>query len=414
MSKLKLAYKTLLDDVSVVTFTTGSEDASYPVENCYDGNLYTYMNIASSASVYQIDFTLNASAGADYFAFYKHNLADLGGSISLLYHDGSGYVNAFENYLPYSENFSAWNIQSSATVTANQAYAPDGTLTADLIDLSGSVNARVSSGSTDVPQNTDMYAYVWLRAPDGESGTWPVAAYNGQAVESEQLVTLTDQWQKIVITFTSYNGAYSSGPGIYVGNRRDEPSTSTLTQAYAWGAYSATHQGQTYFRTNGTVNAIAPKDGRPILVSFPEVSSHDWRIEVDNGDNGAATISDIKFGKMITTEYGDYIGSTPLPLARFVEFDDNKSDGGLPLGRSVRYMGFKTTINIEFMTEQYSRGDWLNFIEHAETDAFYFVPNITDYEFECAYAVTDGRIDMPTRTHNNRMSVALKVTGYLS
>ena len=253
MSKLKIGYKTLLDDIASYVFTTGTEDADNPFANAYDNLLFDSMALDASATPYDIDITLNASASADYFSFYKTNLAAVGGSIQLKYWDGAAYVDA--------------------------------------------------------------------------SGT------------------------------------------------------------------------------------ISPTDTTPALTEFTTQSSDKWRLVIDN-NNTDVTISDIKFGDIITTEFGVYIGFSVPILAREIQYTNNVSNKGLPLGRSIVNKGFKDMLNIEFMTDSFARSTWLPFIKHAERFPFYLAWNITDYSDEIAYATNDGPIPKPRQTHPGRMAANVKLTGF--
>jgi hypothetical protein len=96
VSRCRIAYDNLLEKGTV---TASSENAEYPVENCFDGNNADYFRPASGGTV-NIDLTLAVGRTANYFAFYAQNLFQLGGSIKLQYHNGSDYVDATSGISP--------------------------------------------------------------------------------------------------------------------------------------------------------------------------------------------------------------------------------------------------------------------------------------------------------------------------
>lgn len=253
MSKLKIGYKNILESLASHSFTVGSEDLDNPFVNCYDNLLFDFMRLAASATPYEIEVNFTVAQDVDYLAFYKSNLADVGGSIKLQYWTGA-----------------------------------------------------------------------------------------------------------------------------------------------AWADASTT---------------ISPTDTTPIMQIFTSQNSDKFKLIIDN-NNTDVTIADIKFGEHITTEYGIYIGFEPPILARNIDYDNNTSDRGLPLGRSIRNKGFGSTLNLEFMGDVFARSTWLPFIKHAECYPFYLAWNITDYPAEIAYTVTDGPIDKPKQTHTGLMAVNVKVTGF--
>ena len=160
---------------------------------------------------------------------------------------------AATNLLTHSEDFTntAWTKYSSASVSANQATAPNGDATADLIDLSADALARVL-GLAYVETNTALVATVWLRAVSG-SGTYPISVYDGAVAGRGVNAPLSEEWRRFSIAFTAsdvYEGG--GGPGLYVGNRRDGTGVPSLTQAYVWGAQFETGSAATsYIPTRG-------------------------------------------------------------------------------------------------------------------------------------------------------------------
>jgi hypothetical protein len=95
-SNARIGYENLLENGTVVA---SSEDADYPVENCYDWLTSDFFKPAASGTI-NIDLTLSGSDSADYFAFFAHDLYSHGGTIKLQYWNGSSYVNCFSAVTP--------------------------------------------------------------------------------------------------------------------------------------------------------------------------------------------------------------------------------------------------------------------------------------------------------------------------
>lgn len=85
-----LCYQNLLEYGNVVA---SSQNPSYPVQNLYDWLPYDFYKPAASGVV-TIDLTLPTSRNADYLAFYAQDVWTFGGTIELLYWDGTAYVQA--------------------------------------------------------------------------------------------------------------------------------------------------------------------------------------------------------------------------------------------------------------------------------------------------------------------------------
>lgn len=84
-----------------------------------------------------------------------------------------------ENLLLQSEVFGTTWTATSVTVTANQAYAPNGALTADLLDdASGAVAGTVAQAIT-VPDNSDWHTFTIYIKQGTAAVTRLVLAYSG-------------------------------------------------------------------------------------------------------------------------------------------------------------------------------------------------------------------------------------------
>jgi len=150
---------------------------------------------------------------------------------------------------------------------------------------------------------------------------------------------------------------------------------------------------------------------QPIYFDFSKASSSKWRFEFTA--TTTITIADLRLGEYLTSEQGVYIGYSSPYLSRRVDYKTNKSDSGLPVGRSIKSQGYRNTLNLEFMTDSWVRSDLLPFIKHAEQKPFYMVWNVSEYPDEVAYSVTDGNIAAPRHSHAGLQSVSIRMTGFV-
>ena len=96
-SKARLGYENHMETATSVV--ASSEDAAFPVANCYDWLTCDFFKPAASGTV-NIVVTLPAPASADYFAFYNQDLYSHSGTIKLQYWDGAAYQDCFSAISP--------------------------------------------------------------------------------------------------------------------------------------------------------------------------------------------------------------------------------------------------------------------------------------------------------------------------
>ena len=149
-------------------------------------------------------------------------------------YNGSAWVNegvlheseARTNLLTYSEDFSngAWTKQSGTTVTANQAIAPDGTTTADLVVGNGSSGLFAFKAGTNGVVTT-LTRTVWIRSV---IGTPTVTLKDPVFTAGIVSCNLTTKWQSFVLTEAT-TGTNGNMGGLWVANI-------PTSGIYVWGA----------------------------------------------------------------------------------------------------------------------------------------------------------------------------------
>ena len=162
-----------------------------------------------------------------------------------------------ENLLRYSEQFdnAAWTKTAGITVTANSAIAPDGTLTADLIEID-TTNRILSQLATGLPIGVLCTSSVWIKGTLGE--TLKISAGGVEIV-----ITLDGTFQRITNTQTSASTVFNINTF----------SSTTARSFLLWGAQVnrgglAPYLPTTSAARTGT-NPIAPSNLTEIAVSEP-------------------------------------------------------------------------------------------------------------------------------------------------
>jgi hypothetical protein len=146
-----------------------------------------------------------------------------------------GYLaeKASANLVLYSEDFTTGNWLQSVTVQADQATAPDGTLTADKVTGAGS--GRLYQ-SINVLASTDYTFSLWVNSVD--MTTFPIQAMNTTGFVN--ILTVDVISSLTVGAFSrvefSFNTGTATNVRIYVGSTGNGSGWPAGQQAYLWGA----------------------------------------------------------------------------------------------------------------------------------------------------------------------------------
>ena len=174
------------------------------------------------------------------------------------------------NLIPYSSEYTAvngWDI-TGAIITTNQAISPDGTLTADLVELDTSTD-RFAEIINSASGGTYTFSF-YVKAKAGESGNWTSYCVGDT---SASIVTFIDDsaWVRVSKTFTK------TGAGNLIVYPAYRLNSNTVFDAYIWGAQL--EQGSyatSYIPTSGQAGGVTrvqdqfSRDGISSLINSEE------------------------------------------------------------------------------------------------------------------------------------------------
>jgi hypothetical protein len=144
---------------------------------------------------------------------------------------------ANKNLLSYTEQFNVstyWQ-SAGAAVTADSATAPDGSVTADTLDISvGGIQSRLLSPALTVKESGTYVASIYLKALAGAgTGTFPIRLQNitTNTFIFGFTVTINDSsWTRAEVTISASAG------DVLIFFPADLRNGGSLNKAYGWGA----------------------------------------------------------------------------------------------------------------------------------------------------------------------------------
>jgi len=158
-------------------------------------------------------------------------------------YDGSG-VTIVEpvstNLVIYSEDFSnaAWLTDNGLTVSTNAATAPDGTTTADQLNIASDALSRIQQVTSTSAGNYTLS--VWLRVPSGTA-----SIRFGESGDLET-ITVTTTWQRFTRTVNTASPIFTIRANA----------SGTVATVYAWGAQLEVGSTATAYMVSGATNGF--------------------------------------------------------------------------------------------------------------------------------------------------------------
>ena len=303
---------------------------------------------SSTATPYvksDVTFTSRGSTATyyDYNGIIRTAAVDEARNVAFL-PDGSGnFVSAGEllledagtNGIKYSEDFTAagWGVQNGATRTANDGEAPDGTQTANTVNLTSATSSAVYTNvGSELVGNKTLSFYV--KHVSG-SNTFRLARYNSaDAILQSSDFTATTEWQRFDFQFTATaagfiyffnDSANSAGTFLVWGAQLETGSYatsyiptygSTATRAADVSSSSSNTFGNSFYnQTEGTVfaDAISPPTSESTLYRVFGVSDGTLNNRFVFYRNGSTNLAQVFVGAS---------GSTPASFTE-ANWSDN-------------------------------------------------------------------------------------------
>jgi hypothetical protein len=154
-----------------------------------------------------------------------------------------------KNLLTSSEEFVNWGTYLN-TITSNQTTAPDGTLTADRVQVDPSGYTALVNLPTVVGVT---YTFsLWIRSFTGSSGTWGINWYSNSSGHHRVAVPITRDWGRQLLTFTADNFQTN----VYVGDNRS--ALATISDGYVWGAQLEVGSTATIYQGVASTGTLIP------------------------------------------------------------------------------------------------------------------------------------------------------------
>ena len=170
------------------------------------------------------------------------------------------------NFIRESQDvtISPWSVDGTVTRTANAAVAPDGTLTADRVQLPGAGSALLGSGTTvGNPLSSPVVFSFWAK---GVSAGQTLGLRSGQSAATTTR-TLTTEWQRFTWAFTSHAAVevMQFGNGFWVAG------ASSTCDFHVWGVQ---------LEAGTTASAYIPTAGSAVTApSSPRITSRGLLVE---------------------------------------------------------------------------------------------------------------------------------------
>ena len=416
------------------TVTASTEEEGFDAEFAYAEELVNAWKPTAVPADWMIEFP--SSAPVSYVGIGAHTLGTDGASVRLQ-RDGD----LVTNLLTRSEEFDdAAYSKFRGTVFANTTIAPDGTATADsfieggtsgehYVDRSFSVtegdvytfstHVKSLSGNRVFQLRTASNAGINIINLDLSTGT--VTTVASASIVSSGAVELTDGWFRVFMTIT----ATGTGNGIF---RHQLIDGSSLSAVYTgdgvsglifWGAQLNEGGPATYVRTAGTtassdwhdvVSWVLPEADDAILFLFEPFEADRVRVVIGAA---IAEIGYILVGRV--TEFPRKARFTGLPIteSQQVEYRDNTSMTGKPLGRTLQRDGLEFSVEIDNLPETFRADEWRAFREAMERGGrqfFFYAARPEKYPDEVALAWQRQPAPFDRAIPNARISGSIAMT----
>lgn len=354
----KILYDNRLADATPVASSTDA--GNYNVLNLRDWKPYTWWKPINLPATVTVDCGVTRSS--DYLLVHGHNLfsthcaVQLWGSTTSDFSSGVTAV-ASSNLLDSPDDFSSWTKYGGITVTPNAAIAPDGTLTASLINgftTPGVDYLQFACGSI-LPNSNFAAAAVYIKRISTSGNIWIINSYNGnRGFWNINFALLSDNWERITRSHpaVTVGSEFQDSSGIAMGIGKN--SGSGTQSAYFWraslNAIPAALQAANVF--NNSHSDV------PFLSPFALQSYRYHRLFI-NRLSGSATpaIAIAAFGQALQIPRRLKEGFDPI--GREPQAQSNRSEAGHPLGRVIDFELWSETLSWKNLNWNFVRNSFV-------------------------------------------------------
>jgi len=181
------------------------------------------------------------------------------------------------------------------------------------------------------------------------------------------------------------------------------------TQTKITITYSPTSDGTDFIQLYTGI----PKSDRALMILLGHFSTiRRLRILVEEPGNGTARLAVVYAGIALQMERPLYGGHTPINFSARTDYQNNVTDSGNWLGRTIQRRGLDGTYNWEHLTDAWIRFNFEHFMIAAKTTPFFIAWSPLDHPSEVAYCWTTAEIRPSNMGIRDLMQVTLEVEGY--
>jgi len=159
------------------------------------------------------------------------------------------------------------------------------------------------------------------------------------------------------------------------------------------------------------LESMSPEDNTPIMLIFNTVTARYWRMSI-TAPSGTAQIGAVNLGQALVMQRPIYGGHTPITMSRRTEYQNNISDSGQWLGRTIVRKGVGTSFAWKHLTAGWCREYFTPFVKACRTTPFFIAWYPSKFPREVGYCWTSGDISPSNMGIRDYMSVTLKADGF--
>lgn len=156
---------------------------------------------------------------------------------------------------------------------------------------------------------------------------------------------------------------------------------------------------------------MVPSNDAPLILRFSAVMADRFRIKLEPLGGVAPTIAVLYLGKLLVFQRRTYVGHTPLPYGREIDFTNNVAESGDFQGRVELRKRLQTDVSLQNLTPGWYREYMDPFIELGRSRPFFFAWRPQSYPKEVGYAWIKNNPKPVNQRANGMMQISLSLGG---